>query len=301
MKETKARTRARTRKQLTLTLRLAVAALVVLLVAFLSPYVNPSQPPVEGALEVVYLDVGQANAALVSSEGRHMLIDGGNVADSSLLVSVLTRRGIDRLDYVIFSHTDEDHVGGLAGALSHADVGVCYGSADERNTKAFKSFKEYLARQGVSITVPSGTVEFAFGSATVTIWHIQDDPADPNDNELVVRIVNGGDSFLFTGDIDTGLERMFLDEAGSNAQSDVLLVPHHGSDTSSGYVFLREVYPRYSVISVGENTYGHPTDNVLSKYRDLGTTLLRTDTHGDITFISDKDGLRFTTQKTPYP
>jgi competence protein ComEC len=223
-----------------------------------------------------------------------MLIDGGNVGDSSLLYRALEQRGIKQLDYIVFSHTDEDHVGGLAGVLNYAKVGKCYGSDDERDTKAFNNFKKYLNEQGVSITIPSEKTTFSLGSATVSIWHINNG-SDPNDNELIVRIENGSDSFLFTGDIDSEIERLLVDELGATIQSDVLLVPHHGSNTSSSYVFLREVNPTYSIISVGPNRYGHPTEEVLSRYRDLGSTLLRTDTQGNITFTSDSDGLMFST------
>jgi competence protein ComEC len=198
---------------------------------------------------------------------------------------------------MVFSHTHEDHIGGLSGALQYADVGVCYGSSDEGDTKAFTSFKRKLEEKGLSITIPQDTVTFKLGDADVTITHVTTDATDPNEDELVVRIVYGDTSFLFTGDIGQETEKALI-EQGVELESTVLKVPHHGSAGSSGYQFLREVNPRYSVISVGEgNNYGHPTEEALSKYRDLGTTLYRTDYHGDVTMLSDGSTINITTQK----
>jgi competence protein ComEC len=307
MGKTNTETQAVPLKRLAL-LALALLAAAMLLVALLSTCVSPTQPPPEppyreGALEVVFLDVGQANAALISSGGHYMLIDGGGRGDSSLIYSVLEARGVSHLDYIIFSHTDSDHVGGLSGALSYvikneASVGICYGPATEGDTIAFSNFIEKLSELGKQVTVPDDLISFSFGSATVTIWHLQKNTAETNDNELIVRIVNGNDSFLFTGDIGGALESLLLDVTDNEIESDVLLVPHHGSDSSSSYEFLRTVNPQYSVVSVGGgNGYSLPTEGALSRYRDLGTTLLRTDMHGDITFVSDQSGLRYTTQK----
>jgi competence protein ComEC len=225
------------------------------------------------------------------------MIDGGNATDSDLIYSVLRRRDIDYLDYVVFSHTHEDHIGGLSGALQYADVGVCYGPSDEGDTKAFNTFKQKLKERGLSITVPEDTANFRLGGADVTVTHVTTDAKDPNEDELVVRIVYGDTSFLFTGDIGQETEKALI-EAGVELESTVLKVPHHGSAGSSGYQFLREVNPRYSVISVGEgNSYGHPTEEALSKYRDLGTELYRTDYHGDVTMTSDGSKIVISTQK----
>jgi beta-lactamase superfamily II metal-dependent hydrolase len=188
---------------------------------------------------------------------------------------------------------------------------MCYGPEETRAkaTNAFTNFKKALADQGLSITIPKDGQSFVFGSATVTMWHIvklnrDGSPTDdPNDNELVIRVVNGADSFLFTGDIDKDMENILV-ESGADIESTVLKVPHHGSASSSGYLFLREVMPRYAVISVGaKNTYGHPTAEALSMYRDLNKagsleTLFWTWYHGDVTFVSTPDGLTVETQKT---
>jgi competence protein ComEC len=130
---------------------------------------EPSDEPVSGTLEVVFLDVGQADAALISCDGQHMMIDGGNAADSQLVFSVLEARGIDYLDYIVFSHTDEDHIGGLAGALQRADVGICYGPSATRDTKAFENFVRKLNDRGRQITIPEDSVTSTLGEALLVI------------------------------------------------------------------------------------------------------------------------------------
>ena len=120
---------------------------------------------------------------------------------------------------------------------------------------------------------------------------------DTNDTSIVLRVDYGQTSFLFTGDMETGPERDLV-ESGANLEATVLKAGHHGSDTSTGYRFLREVMPQYAVISVGEgNKYGHPSDEVLSRFRDAGTEVYRTDMQGHIIAKSDGKTVTFTTEK----
>ena len=127
-------------------------------------------------------------------------------------------------------------------------------------------------------------------------------PADPlssdvNNWSIVLRITYGETSFLFTGDAERELEQELL-ASGYDLESTVLKVGHHGSETSTSYMFLREVMPRYGVISVGaDNTYGHPSEAVLSRLRDADVAVYRTDLQGDIVMESDGKTVRVQTQK----
>ena len=120
-------------------------------------------------LQVHFLDVGQADAALVLCDNATMLIDGGNKGDSSLIYAYLKEHNITHLDYIIASHAHEDHVGGHAGALNYATVGMAYCPVTEYDTKAFSNFKKYLEKQNVEITVPSAGDTFALGSSSIEI------------------------------------------------------------------------------------------------------------------------------------
>ena len=248
-------------------------------------------------LEVHFLDVGQADSILVLCDGEAMLIDGGNRGDSSMVYAYLKEQGVDHLEFIIATHAHEDHVGGLSGALNAATAGTAFCPVDKYSTKAFNNFAKYLDAQGIGITIPSPGDAFTLGGAECVVLGPLDSKADENNISLVIRLVYGGVSFLFTGDAEREAELLMLD-AGYDMTSAVLKVGHHGSDTSTTYPFLREVMPQYAVISVGKgNSYGNPSEATLSKLRDADVIVYRTDHHGTIVFWSDGEFLAVTTEK----
>lgn len=241
---------------------------------------------------IQFIDVGQADAALVECEGHYMLIDGGNKADSDIIYTVLERNNITHLDAVVGTHAHEDHIGGLAGALSFATADVTYCPVTDYESKAFQDFKTYADLNGGGLTVPNVGDMFKLGSADVQILGVNSS-TDTNNTSIVLKISYGDTAFLFTADAEYEAEEVILD-AGFDLKADVLKVGHHGSDTSTSYAFLREVMPEYGVISVGEgNTYGHPTEETLSRLRDADVQVLRTDKLGDIFCVSDGSTVRF--------
>ena len=262
-----------------------------------APTTEPTVAPENSTFEIHFIDVGQADAALVLCDGKAMLIDGGNAEDSSLLYTYLKNHNISHLDYVIGTHAHEDHIGGLAGALNYASVGTAYCPATSYDTKAFGNFVKALDKHGVSITVPSTGDSFTLGSAACTILAVNTDSSDPNNTSIVLRIVYGDTSFLFTGDAERVVEQAILNR-GANINSTVLKVGHHGSESSTSYVWLREIMPQYAVISVGkDNSYGHPTEEVLSRLRDAEVKTFRTDLQGDIICVSDGKNVTFTVER----
>lgn len=258
---------------------------------------TPAPLPEGSFLQVHYIDVGQADAALIICDGETMLIDGGNKADSSLLYTYLKDHNITRLDYVVGTHAHEDHIGGLAGALHFAAADTVLCPVTDYDSEAFLDFRKTVEGQGLSITVPKAGDSFSLGAATVTILHCDPTNDDPNNTSIVLRVDYGETSFLFTGDAEREAEETILDSE-IDVRATVLKVGHHGSDTSTSYRFLYEVEPKYAVISVGaDNTYGHPHDAVTSRLHDADTEVYRTDTMGDIICTSDGNMVTFTTEK----
>lgn len=250
-----------------------------------------------GALTVTWLDVGQGDAAVIQCGGQTMLIDGGKPEKSSYIYAWLQQHGLSYLDVIVATHVDADHIGGLSGALNYASVGTAYCPVTTGTTETFQSFVKYLAQQGKQITVPTAGETFELGGAQVQILGPLHSAEDSNDNSIVLKVSFGATSFLFTGDAERAEEQDLLN-AGVNLQSTVLKVGHHGSDTSTSYPFLRAVAPQYAVISVGAgNSYGHPTEAVLSRLRDAGVTTFRTDMQGEITAVSDGQTVNFSVAK----
>ena len=250
-----------------------------------------------GTLTVTWLDVGQGDAAVIQCGGQSMLIDGGKPEKSSYIYAWLQQHGLSYLDVIVATHVDADHIGGLSGALNYASVGTAYCPVTTGTTETFQSFVKYLAQRGKQITVPTAGETFALGGAQVQILGPLHSAEDSNDNSIVLKVSFGATSFLFTGDAERAEEQDLLN-AGVNLQSTVLKVGHHGSDTSTSYPFLRAVAPQYAVISVGAgNSYGHPTEAVLSRLRDAGVTTFRTDMQGEITAVSDGQMVNFSVAK----
>lgn len=265
-----------------------------------SPQQSPTPEVPDGSsFEVHFIDVGQADCALVSCDGAYMLIDGGNAEDSDLVYSYLKTNGITHLDYMVATHAHEDHIGGLSGAAYAATVGTALSPVTQGDTKVFKNLVKSLDQQGVALTVPSPGDTFSLGSAQVEILGPLKEYEEVNDTSIVLSIDYGETSFLFTGDMESSAEGDLL-ESGVDLSATVLKVGHHGSSSSTSYRFLREVLPQYAVISVGkDNSYGHPTEAVLSRLEDAEVVIYRTDLHGTIIARSDGTTVTFTTEKAP--
>ena len=274
-------------------LRLAALALAAVLALGLTacdsngghivkPSTGSSQP-----FEMHFIDVGQALSVLVECDGQFMLYDGGNVDDGSLVVSYLQKQGVEQLQYVFCSHAHEDHVGGLAAVMAKFPAGHAYSPVTESSTKCFNDFVKYTRQQGLQLEVPSVGTVWPLGSATVTMLGPVTQYSETNNTSLVLRIDYGNTSFLLTGDMENTAETDLVN-SGANLKADVLQVGHHGSSTSTGYLFLNAVLPEMGVISCGTgNKYGHPHEETLSILRDAKVDVYRTDRQGTITIGSD--------------
>lgn len=253
--------------------------------------------PADSSFSIHYIDVGQADAALVECDGHYMLIDGGNKADSNVIYSVLRNNDVPKLDIVVGTHAHEDHIGGLPGAFNYTTSDITLCPTTNYDSDAFSDFKKYADKSGGGITVPSVGDAYTLGSSTVTILGVNDG-SDTNNTSIVLKITYGSTTYIFTGDAERETEQAILNR-GADLSATVLKVGHHGSDTSTTYPFLREIMPEYAIISVGKgNSYGHPTDDTLSRLRDADVTVYRTDLNGDIYLISDGQTVSITTDKS---
>ncbi len=250
------------------------------------------------ALTIHYIDVGQADCALVECGGEFMIIDGGNVDDSDLVVAYLEEQGVEQLHTVVCSHAHEDHVGGLSAVLAVYPTEQILSPTRTYSSRCFDDFMYYADQQDITVTIPSPRDSFRLGGAEVTVLGPVKSYPDPNNTSIVLKIEFGTTSFLFTGDMEVLAETDILD-AGMDVSADVLKVGHHGSSTSTGYRFLYEADPDYAVISVGaDNTYGHPHRETIAILNDAEIPMFRTDELGTVIAVSDGSEILFTWEKT---
>lgn len=252
-------------------------------------------------LRIDYVDVGQADFILLECDGEYMTIDGGNVGDRRIVTDCLSARGIREIDTVIITHAHEDHCGGVSAILDNADVETVYCPVTEYDTAAFRDVMDRLDRDGLEITLPVVGEIFHVGSAEVQILGPVKQYDDTNNTSIVLRVTYGETSFLFTGDAENESENDIM-AMGFDVSADVLKLGHHGSSTSNSYRWLLAVDPVYGVISSNrsdEPDYNHPHEEVVSRLRDYGINVLRTDLQGTVTCISDGKEINFTVTENP--
>lgn len=251
----------------------------------------------DGLLTVTFLDVGQGNAILAEQEGAYMLIDGGDREYSSYVVSYLQKQGVEKLDYVIASHYDADHLNGVVGALNALECDMVLAPDYVTDSRVYDSFCAVIEEKDIPLVYPAVGDTYSFGEAEFTVVCPDTyEYADDNDNSVGIRLVYGENSFLICGDAGKATEERMVD-SGQTLRSDVYLASHHGSAGSSYRFFLEEVQPEAVVISAGfKNSYGHPSGVVLSNIRNLGAALYRTDLQGEIVVTSDGSNLSWNAQ-----
>jgi competence protein ComEC len=256
--------------------------------------------PESGRLSVTFLDVGQGDAILIEGpRGHRILVDGGPSGDA--ITAALGRQlpfYDRRLDLVALTHPQQDHIGGLPAVLEGYSVRRVLSGPVEGEIAAYRAWSHAVDRRDTpEISAQRGQTVDLGGGAALSILSAGDQtsPESLNDASVVLRLTMGDLSFLLTGDITEAGETALI-RTGADLDSSVLKIAHHGSLTSTSPSFVRRTTPLVDVISVGaDNSYGHPTDEVLSRL--AGDLILRTDLHGDISLSTNGSSLWVQTQR----
>lgn len=260
----------------------------------------PDTSKPEGTLEVHYIDVGQGDATLIKCGSHAMLIDGGNNNKGTTVQLYLKKQGVESLDYVIGTHPDADHIGGLDVIVYKYNCEKVIMPDYEKDTKTYQELVDVIHDKNMKITYPVVGEQYALGEAKFTIIAPNSNSYGGNANDYSVAILleYGKNRFLFTGDAEEASEAEMLTN-GIDISADVYKVAHHGSRSASTQEFLNAVQPKYAVISCGEgNSYGHPHAEVLNRLRSMGVEVFRTDEQGSIIASSDGENITWNCSAT---
>ena len=240
--------------------------------------------PQEG-LYAAFLDVGQADCAIIKCGESALLIDAGDLGQSGIIEEKAEAMGLTRFDFAVASHPHADHIGSLPGILEDMGADTLYMSPYVHTSDVYMRVLESAGENGVDVVLPETGESFMLGQAECVFLNDGSGFDDINNSSLALKITCGDISLLFTGDGEAEYESRLL-ESGADLSCDILKAPHHGSDTSLSDAFLSACSPDIVVISVGEgNSYGHPSAATLEKLK--GREVYRTDEQGDIVFYTD--------------
>ncbi|MFC2061864.1 ComEC/Rec2 family competence protein [Elusimicrobiota bacterium] len=306
----------------------AIAVFLSLFILF-NPRISPFVKIVQGrnkmgapVLKVTYLYIGQGDATLIRDlreGGKVMLIDGGPTEEleeylfaglikgrnyaKEVILPYLRKEGIKKIDYMVASHKDADHIGGLPYVIRNFNVGTVY---DNGTRKATSYVKDLLAaikeKKTVRYKIAKAGMELPFGENMICqvlgpLKKYSGTEGDENNASIVIRLTAGEVSFIFPGDTEIPAELDLMDY-GKGLKTTVMKVAHHGSISSSSKPFLDRIMPEVAVFSCGRyNQYGFPTFEVLRRYEERGARLYRTDTDGSIEIITDGRKYRIVTER----
>ena len=255
--------------------------------------------PSDGEIMFHFIDVGQGDAILITSRSGNILIDSGDIDPESqeAFRKYLENANVHSFEYVIFTHTDADHIGSADYVIQNYLVKNVIMPDYQATTKVFGRLMNAIEERNVNLiligedkqTCEQSGYTFYLGSMLNTVIAPTEDFNDANEISIVLKSTYGSTSFMFTGDAEKKSEAAILDVwKASDLKCDVLKVGHHGSDSSTTKDFLDAVSPKIAVISCGEgNDYGHPKKEILDRLEAAGVTIYRTDTMGTVVLKSD--------------
>ena len=227
-------------------------------------------------MRVHFIDVGQGDSIFIESPNGHtMLIDGGVKGVGQEVVAYLQGQGVQKLDAVVATHPDADHIGGLIAVLNSIDIAQFYDSGKVHTSQTFEEMLTLIDTKNIPYHVPKTGDTLTFDEAvTVKVIHADETATDNNDASIVLKVSYGDVSFLLTGDAGVALEKEML---AQDVKATVLKAGHHGSNTSSSQSFIQAVHPEVTVLSYGEdNKYGHPHTEVVEHLQAVGSKIYAT-------------------------
>ena len=282
-----------------------------------------SAPKADGKLRIDFLDVGQGDAALITfPNGETMLVDGGGTINygnspthdteeseafepdvprigEAVVSEFLWEKGYSKIDYILATHSDIDHIQGLIDVARNFAVKTAYFGRTPANDPEFAELSQVLEERSIPFLEIERGDALMIGGARIDVLNPLDadstETISDNNRSVVLRVTFGGRNFLLTGDIEREAELALLHE-NELLEADVVKVPHHGSRTSSTTGFVDATQADYAIISVGQkSTFGHPHSEVVERWKSSGARIMTTGNRGMISIITDGNSLTIST------
>ena len=254
-------------------------------------------------LEVIFLNVGTGNSALIKTKnGKKILIDAGN--DKIFFKSLRKELSFfdKHIDYLIASHSDIDHIGNFVDILKYYNVDRYFFNGAKRIEKGtFNNIYSLLKEKKIPITkLSEGDIIELSNDLKIKLFSPPDVLCDimkfkSNTSSLVFQLIYKDKyKIMFTGDLPVSIEKFLVFKYGKELKSDILLAGHHGSKTSSSFEFVNTVLPDYVIISTSrKNSYGHPNEKVIERFKQINAKILYTFSDGNIVFEGNDDGFEY--------
>jgi competence protein ComEC len=249
-----------------------------------------------GKLKVVFVDVGQGDAAIIVTPAKkcYIIDTGENNSDGKKIVNILSKLGVTKIDVMVLTHPHADHIGGAYYIMKNFKVQEIWDSGKPYTTRTYKRILSEIKRQNIGYKIPQRGDKFnwASGIKIKVLNPVKNSNNSTNNYSIVIQLKYGNTSFMFTGDMEKEVEHELIKQFGSSLKSDILKVGHHCSHTSSTKTFLDAVNPDYCVICVGSgNRYGHPHNSTFDRLHNYTDKIYRTDNHGNIYMQTDGNNI----------
>ena len=245
---------------------------------------------------IKFIDVGQGEAILIALPEKTVLIDAGPTGSAPKIAQVLQELGRNKIDYLVATHPDEDHIGGMADVISNTQIGTIYAPNKTNNTATYRKFLAAIQNNNLQITLAeAGTIIDQINNYKLEIlWPTKDaNFPDTNDYSIIIKLTIGTKTFLFTGDAPTSA---ILD--ANPGHIDVLKLSHHGSRTGTNEQLVRRLSPTYAVLSYAlDNSYGHPMQSVLNTLHKHSVEVWGTGANGTVTITCDGTTIDISSEK----
>ncbi|MEW9676978.1 MBL fold metallo-hydrolase [Lentibacillus sp. L22] len=278
-----------------------VFQVVILLQLFFIPTTISAETPQPKQMKIHFIDVGQGDSTLIETPGKkNILIDAGPPRAGKDVVEFLKARGIKKIDLLIATHPDIDHIGGLPTVMKSFKIDKALDSGKLHSTKTYVRYINQIHKHKIPVNIAKqGDVVDVDPLVDISVLNSYEEHKNNNQSSIVLKVGYNEVDFLLMADAERGQEEQLMEQE-KDVQSDIYKVGHHGSNTSTSYRFLNLVKPKVAILTYSKmNHYGHPVDRVVGNLQRIHSMIYSTAVYGDISIVTNGKGYFIFTEKSP--